>query len=222
MGIFDGVRATVSFVRLANDLNRLDEVFKYAETLRDPKVFEEGVAYHMTLPGGPEVLETRPRLGALDLDALALHAPGTLGRAFAEHMKAANLDPAAIPTLDAKSPGEYVFAHYYETHDIWHVLTGFSTDKAGELGLQAFYLGQGGPARLSAMILSAGFLELLLKQDEWGDREARLFQIARGYVMGKRSKPLFGIRWQDLWDVPLVEIRRRFGIDVDGATHAIS
>ena len=36
MGIFDGVRATVSFVRLSNDLNRLNEVFKYAETLRDP------------------------------------------------------------------------------------------------------------------------------------------------------------------------------------------
>lgn len=222
MGIFDGVRATVSFVRLANDLNRLDEVFKYAETLRDPKVYEEGVAYHMTLPNGPEVLEKKPRLGPLDLDALLTHAPRSLGHEFARHMKAANLDPAAIPTLEANDAGEYVFAHYYETHDIWHVLTGFTTDKAGELGLQAFYLGQGGPARLSAMILSAGFLELLLKADEWGDREARLFQIARGYVMGKHAKPLFGVRWSDLWDVPLVEIRKRFGINVEAATSAVS
>jgi ubiquinone biosynthesis protein Coq4 len=30
----------------------------------------------------------------------------------------------------------------YETHDIWHVVTGFHTDVAGELGLQAFYLAQ--------------------------------------------------------------------------------
>ncbi len=222
MGIFDSVRATVSFVRLSKDLNRLDEVFKYAETLRDPKLYEEGVAFHMTLPNGPEVLESKPRLGALDLDTLLAHAPGTLGHEFAKHMKAANLDPAAIPTLEANSAGEYVFAHYYETHDIWHVLTGFSTDKAGELGLQAFYLGQGGPARLSAMILSAGFLELLLKQDEWQDREARLFQIARGYVMGKHAKPLFGVRWSEMWDVPLTEVRERFGISIESATRAVS
>jgi ubiquinone biosynthesis protein COQ4 len=222
MGIVDSVRATVSFVRLAKDLNRLEEVFKYAETLRDPKLYEEGVAFHMTLPGGPEVLETKPRLGPLDLDALLSHAPGTLGHEFAKHMKGANLDPAAIPTLEANDAGEYVFAHYYETHDIWHVLTGFTTDKAGELGLQAFYLGQGGPARLSAMILSAGFLELLLKEDEWSDREARLFQIARGYVMGKHAKPLFGVRWSDLWDVPLASLRKRFDINVEAATTAVS
>ena len=222
MGIFDGVRATVSFVRLSNDLNRLNEVFKYAETLRDPKLMEEGVTYHMTLPGGPEALEAKPRIGALHLDTLIQLPEGTLGHEFAKHMKAANLDPAAIPTLEAKSPGEYVFAHYYETHDVWHVLTGFGTDKAGELGLQAFYLGQGGPARLSAMILSAGFLELLLKEGSWDDREARLFQIARGYVMGKHAKPLFGIRWNELWGMPLVELRKRFGIDIDTATRAVS
>jgi ubiquinone biosynthesis protein COQ4 len=222
MGIFDGVRATVSFVRLANDLDRLNEVFKYAETLRDPKVYEEGVAYHMTLPGGPEVLEQKPRIGKVDLDALLAHPPGTLGHEFAKHMKQANLDPAAIPTLEADEPGEYIFAHYYETHDVWHVVTGFGTDKAGELGLQAFYLGQGGPARLSAMILSAGFLELLLKKDEWGDTQARLFEIARGYVMGKHARPLFGVRWSELWGVPLAQLRQRFNIDITAATTAVS
>jgi ubiquinone biosynthesis protein COQ4 len=222
MGIFDGLRATVSFVRLSNDLDRLDEVFKYAETLRDPKLMEEGVAYHMTIPGGPEALDAKPRIGTLDLDSLLAYPEGSLGHEFAKHMKAANLDPAAIPTLEAKSPGEYVFAHYYETHDIWHVITGFGTDKAGELGLQAFYLGQGGPARLSAMILSAGFLELLLKADEWGDREARLFQIARGYVMGKHARNLFGVRWNELWGMQLADLRKRFGIDIDTATRAVT
>src|SRR4051794_25470147 len=106
MGIFDGLRATVSFVRLSNHLDRLDEVFKYAETLRDPKLMAEGVTYHMTLPGGPEALEAKPRVGALDLDALLASPEGSLGHEFAKHMKAANLDPAAIPTLSAKTPGE--------------------------------------------------------------------------------------------------------------------
>ena len=62
MGIFDGVRATVSFVRLSNDLDRLDEVFIYAETLRDPKLMGGASRITCCLPGGPEALDAKPRI----------------------------------------------------------------------------------------------------------------------------------------------------------------
>lgn len=220
--MFESVRATVSFVRLSRDLNRLNEVFKFAETLRDPKLYEEGVAWHQKLPGGAKALLDRPRLGRLDLAALGALPEGTLGREFADFLAKNQLDPNDIPLMESRDPGEFIFAHYYETHDLWHVLTGFDTDKAGELGLQAFYLGQGGPARLSAMILSAGFLELLMGKDQFEDRDARLHEVARGYVMGKRAKPLFGVRWNERWNVPLLALRERFGIDVQGATRSVS
>jgi ubiquinone biosynthesis protein Coq4 len=219
--MLESLRATVSFVRLSRDLNRLGEVFKFAETLRDPKLYEEGVAWHQKLPGGAKALLERPRLGKLDRAALAALPPGTLGREFAHFLTKNGLNPEDIPTVPARDAGEFIFAHYYETHDLWHVLTGFTTDKAGELGLQAFYLGQGGPARLSAMILSAGFLELLVGKDQFDDREARLHEVARGYVMGKRAKPLFGVRWNELWSVPVKDLRARFEIDVEGATKAV-
>ena len=216
------LRATWSFVRLSRDLNRLDEVFKFAETLRDPELYEEGIAWHQKLPDGPRLLLERPRLGRLDRAKLAALPPGTLGRELEDFLVKNRLDPNAIPSLLARDPGEYIFAHYYETHDLWHVLTGFATDKAGELGLQAFYLGQGGPARLSAMILSAGFLELLVGKRQFDDREARLHEIARGYVMGKRAKPLFGIAWNERWDVPVARLRAELGIDVDGANRSVA
>lgn len=222
MGLFDGVRATMSFVRLSSDLDRLDEVFTYAQTLMTDENKREGVGFFSGFAWGQKALGERHRLGTVDLEALARLPQGTLGREFADHMKRNGLDLAAIPDLPSRDEGEFIFAHFYETHDIWHVVTGFATDKAGELGLQAFYLAQGGPARLSAMILSAGFLELLLKKGAFEDREARLFQVSRGYVMGKKAKPLFGVRWDDLWEVPLDEVRRSLGVDVVGATHAVS
>ncbi|CAN5624293.1 Coq4 family protein [soil metagenome] len=220
--MFESLRATVSFVRLSRDLNRLNEVFRFAETLRDEKLYAEGVKWHRGIPGGEKALTERPRLGRLDLDALAKLPAGALGREFADFLRKNKLDPNDIPLMESRDPGEFIFAHYYETHDLWHVLTGFDTDKAGELGLQAFYLGQGGPARLSAMILSAGFLELLMGKEQFGDREARLHEVARGYVMGKRAKPLFGVRWNELWSEPLTAIRERFAIDVEGATKSVS
>src|SRR5262245_39905604 len=40
----------------------------------------------------------RPRVGAIDMDALGALPPGTLGYEFVRHMRANDLDPAAIPT----------------------------------------------------------------------------------------------------------------------------
>ncbi len=204
------LRSLIAFARLSRDLNRLDEVFELGKSLRkDPALQREMVEYHGRTDEGRRALTERPRLGPLDLEALALLPDGTLGRTVADSMRRANLDPSAIPTLTAENEGEYVFAHYYETHDIWHAVTGFGVDKAGELGLQAFYLAQG-PARLSAMILAAGLLELVIGDEQFDDRERRLTEIVRGYETGRRATNLFGVRWNEFWGVPLPALRERF------------
>lgn len=168
-----------------------------------------GEEYHARTEEGRRALQERPRVGPLELEVLGRLPENTLGRTLAEAMQRMNLDPSAIPTLSADNDGEYVFAHYYETHDIWHAVTGFGVDKAGELGLQAFYLAQG-PARLSAMILSAGLLELVVGEEQFDDRERRLTEIVRGYEMGRRATSLFGVRWNEMWNVPLSDVRSRF------------
>jgi hypothetical protein len=30
---------------------------------------------------------------------------------------------------------------------------------------------------------------------------------------GKRTEPLFGVDWNELWSVPITDLRERFGID---------
>jgi ubiquinone biosynthesis protein Coq4 len=205
-------RALLSFGRLARDPNRLGEVFEMADALSevDPSSLDTMVRQLSGHDYGAAAFRDRPRIGVIDLDALVAMKKGTLGRTFADHMLANGLVPEAIPTLGDSDDSTYLRAHLYETHDVWHVVAGFGTDVAGELGLQAFYLAQtGGP--LPRAILTLGLANGLVYAQ--GDFDRRVEEIARGFALGRAARPLFGVRWAELWDVPIDELRRRFDLE---------
>lgn len=199
-----------AYVTLVRDPNQLAEVFELRKSIAQPEVLREMAEFFRKDERGAAALRDRPRIGRLDLAALAALPSGTLGQAFGRHMLEAGLDPSAIPSLPSSTELEFLDAHLYETHDVWHVVTGFGTDVAGELGLQAFYLGQF-PARLSIAILSGGLLNTLSPR-AFGDRERRMDAIAAGWVMGRAARPFFGVRWSDWWTRPLVDVRRELGV----------
>jgi ubiquinone biosynthesis protein Coq4 len=80
----------------------------------------------------------------------------------------------------------------------------------GEIGLQAFYLAQIGGG-LATLLLAVGFLRVSLYEVEQGRN--MMDGVVKGYEMGKRAKPFFGVHWDELWDVPLDEVRRRLGVE---------
>jgi ubiquinone biosynthesis protein Coq4 len=209
------VKALVSVFRLIKDPNRLGEVFSLADHLLDASTAERREQVIREIKGSsPEALrafDEKPRVGKIDLHQLSLLPKGTLGQVFAQHMQTNGLDPSALPLIPSDSDISFLRAHLYETHDIWHAVTGFDTDVASELGLQAFYLAQF-PGGLPAAILGGSFFNTLIyKMDE---RDARMRAIVRGWLLGKRAKPFFGVRWADLWNVPMVEVRRRLGVQI--------
>lgn len=156
-------------------------------------------------------IDARRRL-VVDVDqlhALPLH---TLGRSFVDFLTDNGLDPRAIPTLPATDDGEYVSAHIYETHDLWHVVTGFRTDIAGELGLQAVYAAQFGGNKLTRLLLAGGLLHSALAAP--ADFSRRLDAIVEGWRVGREARCLFGVPWDDLWDQPLETVRRDLGVRV--------
>jgi ubiquinone biosynthesis protein COQ4 len=164
------------------------------------------------------VLSKRGRVGTIDLHALAAYPEGTLGRVYGEHMLRNKLDPSAIPNLPSTTSREFLRAHLYETHDIWHVATGFATDVAGELGLQAFYLAQL-PTRLAPALLAGGLFNTMLFA--WGDRDRRMRAIVRGWLLGRRARSLFGVAWAGEWSTPLAEIRSRLRLETDAIESAL-
>jgi ubiquinone biosynthesis protein Coq4 len=203
------LKAAKAFVRIARDPNELNQVFELSHGMADPVTLRAMAEALRSTPEASRALDERPRL-RVDLDELRRLQPGTLGREFADHMIANGLDPAALPTLEGETPETFVRAHLYETHDVWHVATGFATDVPGELGLQAFYLAQL-TGRLPAAILAAGMINTLLFR--FDEKDARMQEIARGWLLGKQARPLFGVRWDRLWSTPLAEVRKQLGLD---------
>ena len=201
---FTIIRFAKLFISLTKNPGNLDMVFQISDSVDKSEILKTYVDHISKYPTGPQALESKHRLGAVDLASLEALPEGTLGQVFASHMKAHNLRLEDIPTKDADSQGEYVIAHLYETHDIWHVVTGFRTDIAGELGLQAFYLAQF-PGVLSSVLLAAGLLNTAILQMD--DRENRMNSIVRGWQLGRQARPLFGYRWDLAWEKSIAEVR---------------
>jgi ubiquinone biosynthesis protein Coq4 len=213
-------RTLYSFVDLVKHPEHLDRVFEIADglTKQHVDVLERMRDHFVKSPAGAAALSEKPRL-RLDVPTLLRLPEGSCGRVFAEHMRKNNLDPAALPSLEVKTELDFVRAHLYESHDVWHAVTGFDTDVAGELGLQAFYAAQA-PGGLPWMLMGMGFLNTALYSMD--DRERRFDAIAKGWEMGRRSQPLFGVRWDRLWSTPMDEVRRSLGVTPYAAPVALA
>ena len=97
-------------------------------------------------------LVRRHRLGPVELRSLAELPEGTLGRVFSEHCAARGIDPNLV-SIPAEGRSDFVMAHLFETHDLWHVATGWGNDEIGEVGLGGFYLAQLGLPLIAIMLV---------------------------------------------------------------------
>jgi ubiquinone biosynthesis protein Coq4 len=193
---------------LVRDPNRLGEVFELSDALAGPEVLGPIVEHIAEDPKVARSLEERHRL-RIDIPELCKLPEGTFGREFAEHMIKNNLDLAALPSLSSDDELSFFRAHLYETHDVWHVATGFETDLVGELGLQAFYLAQI-PGPLPSLLVAVGFVRSAIIDKSL--TEPFMDAVVQGYRMGKEARPLFGVHWDELWSLPLTEVRARLGL----------
>jgi ubiquinone biosynthesis protein Coq4 len=212
MNPLNTLRMLRSFWRLSQDPNQLGEVFAIADRGSKPEILAETARFVSRDPQGARALSEGVRLGAIDLVALQKLPVGTLGRVFADHMIDNGLDPRAIP-VPTYPAGDfrYVKTHLRETHDVWHVVTGFDTDVAGEIGLQAFYLAQL-PSRLSAVLIAMSFVHLATKNID--ARDPIMNAVLRGWALGKQARPFFGFDWAKHWATPLADVRKLLGVEV--------
>lgn len=206
------LRGLVAFVKVVRDpAGTLDEVFEISARLSKPEQLAMiGNHVHERADHAATALNQRHRIDLKALLGSTEPLPqGSLGSEFREFVRSRGIDPADIPTMPVSSREDYVLAHLYETHDLWHVLCGFDTDTSGELGLQAFYIAQM-PTTLSLVLIAAGLLNTAFFAI--GERERRLSEILRGWQMGRRARILFGVDWSRYWAQPLEKVRREFFI----------
>lgn len=146
-----------------------------------------------------------------DLDDLLSLDASCLGGMYARHLKARGLRPDFYDEAAPRHKLHYVRLRIRQTHDIWHTLTGYDTDPAGEVGLQGFYFGQFTNGQ-SALIVAGAILRSVLRR-RYDELERFIEAFCEGYRNGRRAQSLLGVKWENLWREPVEELRRRFAVE---------
>lgn len=166
-------------------------------------------------PRGRRLLEERPSLQGdeVDLEALRALPEGTLGHELARYYEEHGIAPFTT-TQPVQSDMDYVSKRYRETHDIYHLLTGYGTDVVGEMELQAFVRGNLG-SRAPLMMLPFGWFAMRFGVSiAGGDAPAPLpltdyaRRIRAARRRGASIAPLIMIPFEDYWSCPVEELRR--------------
>ncbi len=147
---------------------------------------------------------------------VARFAPGTVGAAYRHFLESTGYSADGLVEVSRLAPTEDDMAHPYawfgrrvrDTHDIWHVLTGYKADESlGEAALVAFSYAQVGGLGW-ALIGSAAALKSLRVTG------STLFAKAvwEGYRNGRRAKWISGEDYLTLLDEPIDAVRARLNI----------
>jgi ubiquinone biosynthesis protein COQ4 len=197
---------------LVKNPNELDRVTKIVDLLDKLKTEADSIAFTDEMkmhPHGQWALEQKPSIGTLNPSELLKLPETTLGGSYGRFMLARGLSQASFPQFKIRTDMDWILAHFYETHDLWHVITGLDTDIPGELALQSFYLAQT-RSYLPFFVIAALLLNTAIYSYE--QKNQRLQAIADGWNLGKKAKNLFGINWNNYLTKDLAQVRLEFRI----------
>ncbi len=206
---WQGIRA------LLNDPDDTGQVFKIIRALAGnsgERQFEKFLASKH----GPAILaENRSLVDRLsDRDYLESLPEHSLGRVYAQFTEREEISPQglvdaseSVPEDDEPiSPERALFGlRLRDSHDLWHVVTGYGRDLVGEAALLAFSYRQIGNRGIGFIVLVA----YLRAGREFPGHRA---MIRDGFRRAKRASWLPGADWETLLERPLDEVRETLGV----------
>lgn len=211
-------RAVRALRELLDDPDRTEkafEIFLAIDGDSQEREFQRFIAH----PNGRRLLAERPSLIGLlaDRTALASMPAGSFGRAYLDYLECSGLDPAGLLTLktameeQAQRAGEnrpqldpareWLSNRTILMHDLWHVLTGYGTDEAGEAALLPFTYAQAG-GRANALLVTG---VLVRGTFEAGIGFARY--LYQAWQRGRHAVRLSTLSYEALLPLPLEEVR---------------
>ena len=155
--------------------------------------------------------QARFQAARYDLDELAKLPADTLGGAYARHMRANDLRVDYYREATPRNRMQFLRQRMRQTHDIWHVMTGWGTDEFDEVGIQGFTAGQY-MSSMAAIIGAAAFLKSILRC-RFNELERHVDNFCEGYAAGKRAENLLAVQWEGLWSESVDSLRKRYRIE---------
>jgi ubiquinone biosynthesis protein COQ4 len=204
--------------KLIADKEDTAQVFHIIEALNG-KSTRKDLARFMQSEIGPELLKKRTFLPEILDDHAPLKAlpKGSVGRAYVEFMEREGLTANGL--VEESLQQRELNAHYdddllwysnrlRDTHDMYHVLTGYGRDALGEDALLGYTHSQHGGLGVSFIAFMGN--RQIAKE---APKEARVKEVlAEGRRNGKAAKRIVDQDIIALLDQPLAEVRERLNI----------
>jgi len=217
-------RARAALRRLIDDPERTEQVFELIDALAG-NAGERLFQRFLREPDAAGLLARKPSLLAAlsDLSALEQLPGDSLGRCYARFMREADLSAEGLVEASEEGGRErgepldadrtWFYERLRDMHDLWHVVTGYGRDVAGEAALLAFTYAQTRNRGIGAIVLAA-----IAKGPKSLDLAWPRY-LLRAWRRGHRAVLLAAAAWEDLLALPLEEARRRLGVAPPEVAH---
>jgi ubiquinone biosynthesis protein Coq4 len=206
------LRALFSAVKTP-DVAHFYELETSMMTLASERQLERMAERFRAAPDMKRAFEERylPRTRAVEEAAAC--AEGTFGRAYFDFMTRYGLSPEYLAPRTLAGDLTWFRARQSQAHDQWHALLGIGAALPDEVEIVAVLLAQFRRAlpmeplasAFTAMLLVVYLVHTLFT----APRQVLpcLHRLRDGYRRGWNLAPLWALRFEELWDRPLVEVR---------------
>jgi ubiquinone biosynthesis protein Coq4 len=177
-----------------------------------PAAHRDKLARAMEAHPGWEELARKAPMPRTRLDDVAGCAPGTLGHAFYRLIVDNGydievMDPDSVvgyhPVIDPTS------RRILQTHEIFHLVAGYSTSALQEVGISGFQLAQFGH-NYSRDFLAAAFTVTTVRTPNLAPIVLQV--TLEGWRHGRKTPPLMLVDWHEAWNETIETLRARHGI----------
>lgn len=199
------------FMTFVADPSNTESVFDIAEGMGHTESTAASVAHLKSIPEVAQIIEERYVAPAPNLQELLTLPKDSLGYIYSSHMTEANFDPEFYRKVVIQDDFTYIALRVRQTHDIWHIVTGFGVDVAGEIGLQAFQLAQN-HSPLAVMLMAGALLNTIRANQSL---DGIMGVMDRGYRLGRQAKPFLAQKWEEAWEKPLAQWRSELNVVVE-------
>ena len=177
-------------------------------------------------PDSAALIASRHVMPPYDAAALRALPQGSLGHTYIRVLDGYGYDinffPEAAFFNELRSDADYINFRVLQTHDLHHIITGFSLDNFGEFGVVSLSVSQYNFPAFAFLNLSAllmGWMnqaEPVLETTPIAEKAMApqgLFEaISLGLAMGQGAQRLFAVPWESLLTQDLQQVRQDLGI----------
>lgn len=201
--------------RLLRDKDATEEVFEIMRALNGDST-RKGYQRLLATAEGGRLAYAREELAQKLADRvwLATLPPGSLGATYRDFTDTGGVTPQGLVAvsshvmMDIEHPVAWFGRRIRDSHDLWHVTTGYGFDSLGEACLVAFSYAQ--TRSLGWAFIAVG---AALKSRKAPTRQPYVAAIREGYTRGKAARWLPAQDWTALLPLPLADVRARLGLN---------